>query len=101
MLALAFVPCSDSEVGPNMFEKILGIEYEYDSDHDQHSKDCGDDHCTPFCICSCCSTVMDAPVKLPFKIIAPPPIPSEIPSFLLNLISSSFYAAIWQPPQLG
>ena len=102
MLALALVPCGDGGGGiVETLKHIAGIEHQHISDHDQHSNNCGDDTCAPFCVCSCCSTVIDTPEKLPFQEVSLSPIPSSTPSFLLNINPSSFFAAIWQPPKFS
>jgi len=71
------------------------------TDHDQHSNNCGDDNCSPFCICSCCSSGIDYPVKLPLQIKTPPPIVEANPSFVPNNIPFSFNSAVWHPPTLS
>lgn len=102
MFALALVPCGDGGGGiMELLKHISGDEHGRFSDHDQHSDNCGDDACSPFCVCSCCSTIINATEKLPLQIVALPPIPSSIPSFLPNINPSSFFADIWQPPRLS
>ena len=102
MLALSLVPCGDGGGGiVEIANHLFGIEHTHISDHDQHSNSCGDDTCSPFCICSCCSTVIDIPIKLPFQIKNPPPTPERTPSFAPDIIHSSFFPTIWQPPRFS
>lgn len=102
MLALSLVPCGDGGGGIVEITNLLfGEEYQDISDHEQHSNDCGDDPCSPFCICSCCSPALDIPTKLPFHIKFLPPIPVKASSFLSNIIHSSFHSSIWQPPKFS
>ena len=100
MIALSLVPCGDGGGGViNFIDYFAGIERTEHSDHEQHSNDCGDDLCSPFCVCSCCSTVFDAPAKLPLRIYPPTPTPEGTPTYFTHLISSSFNHSIWQPPK--
>ena len=102
MLALARVPCGDSGSGiMEIVNHFFGFEHQDYSDHEQHSNTCDDDLCSPFCICSCCASTVDYPVKLPFLIKSLPSIPEAIPSFVPNIIFSSFYTSIWQPPRFS
>ena len=100
MFALSLVPCGDGGGGiVEIANHFFGIEHQDSSDHDQHSNTCNDDLCSPFCICSCCSSVLDAPVKLPFVVKSLTPAPGIKPSFVPDFTLSSFPAFIWQPPK--
>lgn len=102
MLALSLIPCGDGGGGiVELVNHFFGVEHQHVSDHEQHSNDCGDDTCSPFCVCSCCSTVIDVPEKLPFQATLPPPIPSKTPSFTPNINPSAFLTSIWQPPKFS
>jgi len=102
MLALSFIPCGDGgggivELANNFFE----IEYQQTSNHTQHSKDCGDDTCSPFCICSCCSTSINAPANINYtdKYIAL--FPQNLISYKSDFHFSNFNSSIWQPPKFS
>ena len=100
MFALSLVPCGDGGGGIVVVANhFFGIEYQDVSDHDQHSNTCHDDHCSPFCVCSCCSTALDSPVKLALEISFAVPITEAAPAFACNLLPSSFLSSIWQPPK--
>lgn len=102
MFVLSLIPCGDGGGGfVELVNHYFGVEHQHISDHKQHSNSCGDDTCSPFCICSCCSTTISAPEKLPFQVTSPPPIPSRTPSFFSNINPSSFFASIWQPPRFS
>lgn len=102
MLALSLVPCGDGGGGIlEIANHLFGTEHQHLSDHEQHSNDCGDDTCTPFCICSCCSSALDIPTELPVRIKIPTPFPNTIPSCFQNEISFSFDQSIWQPPKFS
>jgi len=102
MLTLSLVPCGDGGGGiVEIVNHLFGVEHQHVSDHEQHSNDCGDDSCTPFCICNCCSTALDVPTKLPFLVKQLTPIPVNLPSSYSNLIPSSFHHSIWQPPKFS
>jgi hypothetical protein len=102
MLALTLVPCGDGgggiiEIANQLFE----VEHQHASDHGQHSNDCGDDTCTPFCICSCCSSALDTPAKLPLLVETITPVPRTKPSFIPNFILSNHNPFVWQPPKFS
>ena len=100
MFALALVPCGDGGGGiAEMMSHFFEIEHQVFSDHDQHSNTCNDDHCSPFCVCSCCSTAVDSPVRLTIELSSPAPVTETVPSFVPNLLPSSFLTSIWQPPR--
>jgi len=102
MLALSLVPCGDGGGGlVALVNHFSDVEHSIESDHDQHSNDCGDDLCSPFCICNCCSTAIDSPPKLPFWIKVSTPLPNSSPSYFYNEISFSFNQSIWQPPKFS
>jgi len=89
MLALSLVPCGDGGNGiVEIAKHFFGAEHQHVSDHDQHSNGCGDDTCTPFCICSCCSMALDIPIRLSFQVKPQPPKPVKLPAsfsdFILN-----------------
>lgn len=102
MLALSLVPCGDGGGGiVEIANHFFGIEHQDISDHDQHSNDCGDDLCTPFCICSCCSSALDTPAKFALLVITSPTIPRTITSFVPNFFFSNYHYSVWQPPKLS
>jgi len=102
MLALSLVPCGDGGGGIlEIANHLFGVEHEHVSDHEQHSNNCGDDYCSPFCICSCCSSALDTPAKLPFLVETLTPVPGTNPSFIPNFILSNHNPFIWQPPKLS
>ena len=69
ILALSLAPCSDGGGGiVETANHFLGIEHQHVSDHEHHSNGCGDDTCTPFCVCSCCSMALEIPVTPSLKI---------------------------------
>jgi len=99
MFALSLAPCGDGGNGiVEITKHFFGIEHHHVSDHDQHSKGCGDDSCTPFCVCSCCSIALDVPTKLPFLVKYLPPTPTNQPSLYSDFIPSLFIHSIWHPP---
>lgn len=93
ILGLLAVPCSDvynSCVASNSVQKELTH---------NHSDD-NDDHCTPFCQCSCCSVSV---VKFNFKMPE-----FNLPQHIISVknavikdcqVISSYSGSIWQPPK--
>jgi len=99
MFALSLAPCGDNGNGiVEITKNFFGIEHQHTSDHDQHSNGCGDDTCTPFCVCSCCSTALNVPSPPTLLIKYLPPTPTNQPSLYSNIIPSPFIHSIWHPP---
>ena len=102
MLALSLIPCGDGGGGiVELANHFFGLEHQHVSDHQQHSQGCGDDTCSPFCVCSCCSSAIDIPIKLPLEEKYFPPKAVNTPSFFSSIIPFSFHDTIWQPPKLS
>ena len=102
MLALSLAPCSDGGGGiVEIVNHLFGIEHLDVSHHEHHSNDCGDDFCPPFCICSCCSSALDTPTKIPFRIKELVLLPKSVPVCFRNEVSFSFQQSIWQPPRIS
>ena len=101
MIILSVIPCGDGGGGVvEIASHFLGITTG-DAHHEEHSNTCGDDFCSPFCICSCCASVLDYPTRLTLQIKVPTPLQNKKPSFSYTLVFSSFNTAVWQPPKLG
>lgn len=99
MLALLLVPCGDGgggivEIANHFFE----IEHEHLSDHEQHSNSCGDDSCSPFCVCSCCSISVNSPINADLNIKFIPLLVFKKIFISDDKIVSSFNPLIWHPP---
>ena len=102
ILALSILPCSDGGSGiVEIVKHYFNIEHQNFSDHEQHSNSCGDDNCSTFCICSCCSAAIDYPAKTTFKIKLPSSIRGLNPSFAPDMNHTSFSTAVWQPPKFS
>lgn len=91
-LALSFVPCGDKA-------EIVEIHTMADlknSDH-QHSHS-GTDTCTPFCHCSCCSslTINKTTVLIYFPLAVEKIKVYYLPSEIIDAA-----IPVWQPPQLA
>ena len=100
MLALSLAPCDDTGNGiVDRINHFLGIEHEHVIDHEKHSNTCGDDDCSPFCFCNCCSTTLDSPEKVTFISQYSPPISRTYSSFVPSLILSPYTSSVWQPPK--
>lgn len=102
IFALSLVPCGDGGGGiVEIVQHLLERAHERPTDHEQHSRDCGDDVCSVFCICSCCYTAIDTvkEIPLPQRIFIASPKPTLF--FIPHFNSIPFNHSIWQPPQLG
>lgn len=100
MFLLLLLPCADG--GGGVVEWIghtFEVEHQHGSDHTEHSKNCGDDTCPPFCVCTCCSSVVDIPTDHSLEIKTPDSLPETTPSFIPTLSAKAIDLAIWQPPR--
>lgn len=92
---LSFIPCGDTSCNKIESHKIVDNHAE-DSDSDKHHAD----HCSPLCVCSCCSTVT---AQIEFKWYNSIPLIDnkmiEEIEFQLPIVSKIYYS-IWEPPQL-
>lgn len=94
--ALALTPCVDvhaETVGSAAVEQLA-----QDNTTDPHEDQ---DHCTPFCGCTCCGAVSLQPpsVGLSLERYVAPEKPGERPTYRPTAINSSFGAETWQPPR--
>jgi hypothetical protein len=96
ILALSVYPCSDQETCAD--ERIQGSTVVNVQDHNHTSEE--SDHCTPFCICSCCA----AHIQLHYvsditlvNLVHNTPIATQY----LERHSLNNSKAIWQPPKIS
>ncbi len=93
ILGLLAVPCSD------VYNTCLEVRSQQKEIAHSHSED-KDDHCSPFCQCSCCSV---SAVKFSFKmpeLHTPPQLISVKNTVIKNCqVISSYTGSIWQPPK--
>ena len=99
LIALSFVPCGDGGGGiVEIINHLFDIEHQHISDHEHHSRNCGDDDCSPFCVCICCSIAINVPEEItkfrPFTLWCF----NERPTNLSNIYSFTFSSSIWHPP---
>ncbi|MCB0706442.1 MAG: hypothetical protein KDC34_14095 [Saprospiraceae bacterium] len=99
LLMLSLIPCGDNGGGIiEIVNHLFGIEHQEHPEHQHDSNSCGEDDCTPFCVCNCCSTVLHSPENLVLPFNPFPPTPNKLPAFAPNLIFSIFTMPVWQPP---
>lgn len=99
MLALSLIPCGDGGGGiVEIANHFFGIEHQHISDHEQHSNSCGDDTCTPFCVCNCCSISVNIPTNIDFYDKYLMLVSQKLPSYKSNFYSSGFNTSVWHPP---
>ena len=99
MFALSLIPCGDGGGGiVEIANHFFGIEHQHISDHKQHSNGCGDDTCTPFCVCNCCSISVDAPASVDFYDKYLMLFSKKLHSYKSNFYPSGFLTSIWHPP---
>ena len=93
ILSLNAIPCSDNE---DMHEQTSVEHKTHNHDTEEHS-----DHCSPFCVCDCCSTQMVVQLDFNFyrnQITEIFPITEKPYS---DLYSNLFHQQILQPPRLA
>lgn len=95
IMALVVMPCNDAAT----CEQSQGNTEQTQQTHD-HSDD-EEDHCSPFCTCSCCG-VTGIIISVPnFQIVFIEPItPTYITPYYQNF-NSAYYYSFWQPPKLS
>jgi len=102
LLVMSLVPCGDGGGGIlEIANHLLGTEHQHISDHDQHSNGCGDDTCSPFCVCSCCSISINIATNTELKDNYIILISRNVLSYNSDFYPSSFSSSIWQPPKFS
>lgn len=94
LTALSTYPCTDG--GSCADEKKTGKTVTV-SEHEHSPNEI--DLCSPFCVCSCCSTQVSQPNY--FFYTAFSPMYSDFNSKVRSHSVKSIYFSIWQPPKLG
>ncbi len=99
LLAIAILPCADdAEWCIFDIEATFGIELHQDADH-EHEQQCGD-HCSPFCICSCCQITIRLPEKAALTIAIPQGHGYTFSPQIATFPDLTSIHDIWQPPKL-
>lgn len=99
MLALSFVPCSDTVYARN--------DHRHTSTEQAHShkhfKDPGhSDGCSPFCYCACCGVpTAFQQYQMPEISVQYTLIVSKRVVMRKNMLQSSYFGSIWQPPKIN
>lgn len=95
IFSISIMPCADVSCVEVENHEAVDQNLSHTSDEQDHQ-----DHCSPLCVCSCCSTVT---VKFEMELI------EEIPQFeFVNMENDEFktpfvdqiYYSIWEPPQI-
>ncbi|WP_183558709.1 DUF6660 family protein [Mucilaginibacter sp. SP1R1] len=94
MTALAFMPCRDKQ-DTAALNKIHTTVQKSHTGNDQ----CGQESCSPFCSCTCCSTVrtLQPQTLIQFPAIQLADSYTIHPTPAIQQVSLS----VWQPPQLS
>ena len=99
MLTLSLIPCSDGDGGiVELTKQFFGVEHQHISDHDKHSNGCGDDTCSPFCVCNCCSISVNVPANINFHDKHIMLVSKKLPSYKSDFYPSVFLTSVWHPP---
>lgn len=92
LLILMVLPCNDAHAQSGTILETQFAQLQNDQHHE--------DFCTPFCICSCCTTpIILAQAAIIFEVSYFENYQSQTTSFYKS-ITSAFFGSIWQPPQL-
>ncbi|WP_394369820.1 DUF6660 family protein [Arachidicoccus terrestris] len=94
VMALSIMPCQD--INASTAQQALTVS------QSSGTHQCGhDDHCSPFCLCSCCpsAATSEAPGTV-FRLNAPAAITVK-KEYLIREVTfaSNFFDNIWQPPK--
>jgi len=92
-LCLSLYPCGDADtcIDEQRPDPIAG------SDHEHSPRD--EDSCTPFCVCSCCSTHMQVPLDFSLSLFLENH-NTKVSTFYLDRPLLMDGLSIWQPPRL-
>jgi len=94
VLALAVVPCNETGV----CQEEGTIHTEMSAETDTHEEE-NPDSCTPFCICTCCSTHLK--ISTASALVAKDRTHnSQFISFYVERPSLTYRFGIWQPPRV-
>jgi hypothetical protein len=93
---LSVYPCNDQNVCVD--ERKAGISVVDTTGHDHSSEE--QDHCTPFCICSCCAATIQLS-HVTHIVFAPPVHNTGWNSSYSDRPLLSNIKSIWQPPKLS
>ncbi|WP_146171078.1 DUF6660 family protein [Sphingobacterium faecium] len=91
-IALTMVPCADHEQESSAVQTA-----EYKDIH--HNEEEHVDYCSPFCICSCCSTVLNIEHNTMISFVTVL-LHSKDEIAYESTFYSFDYSSIWHPPQL-
>ncbi len=94
MLYLACMPCGDRSDCSMKGKATVSSS----TNHQQHKNDA--EHCTPFCICSCCSTSLSTNTVTLYT-FSNQVFEKKTYGDYNNPICSDLSLAIWQPPRLS
>ena len=91
LFALMLLPCTD-----NCNAYAQANEFNCQTNQEEHQDE--NDACSPFCYCTCCSTIMividlPAPIYFPHKTV-------QCFARFEQLFFSKAFTFIWQPPKL-
>ena len=90
---LTLVPCSDFENTHSDEELSIEATHEHD-----HSGDCDDDTCTPFCMCACCHTnvvVNEEVLESTFELVT---YEALFHDFYTDMVTTPYYDMPFHPP---
>jgi len=91
LLVLTVMPCTDAHAKMGATQQTQ-VSQADDEHHDL-------DICSPFCVCSSCTAAVILQPSITFDVLHFESEGKNVPSFYQS-VNSSFYASIWQPPQL-
>ena len=99
LFSLALVPCGDTEVV--ITDDSPALLHEVNPDHEHRDSE-HQDHCTPFCICSCCSVVVGTPpagAAFSSTSMPLPPTGKTVPTHHRHWTPLVSADGTWQPPR--
>ena len=97
---LAVYPCNDANISVDDQKYSQSVVDESGVDvYDHNHSPSETDLCTPFCVCSCCSSHANQPSFFCFEAFIPNY--TDLTSKLKDQSVKPIYFAIWQPPKLS
>lgn len=93
LLLITCLPCADNDATIVVENATISP-----SQHNDH-KEKNDEHCSPFCHCSCCQTVCVA--KVSSHVIVESFKKIKLQEQLISSPLTDKFSSIWQPPKIG
>jgi hypothetical protein len=90
------MPCTDKE--DCKYQSEQSSSSLADTDHSNHDQD--EEHCPPFCVCTCCGQTFSTDFLYSFIPFIVAPSSEDFPIYTSAFVSEVYFN-IWQPPKIS